>query len=250
MDFPAEEIRAFDQIYQGLVNAAWRWDLWGAAYVINRGCDAACFEGFCAGLVGLGREPYQTALADPNSLVRFASSDIDFTSGRLFEAARAAYKNVAGKRLPAANRRRPRNPVGKRWLVRDLPTMYPELAARYVFRLNGGQPRRRGSPKWACEMFWNHGEATACDDCLQKFKSQGSKTVYSDMPPRVTFGRGWFSVGAMHWFDAPDDAVFPARDGSRVLARAVCGGICDVTISWAPRAERECGKRPATSGAC
>jgi hypothetical protein len=58
----------------------------------------------------------------------------------------------------------------------------------------------------------------------------------------VVFGRGWFSHGAVHWFGASDETVFPARDGNRVLAQAVCGGICDVTLAYAPRAGNECRK--------
>jgi hypothetical protein len=116
-------------------------------------------------------------------------------------------------------------------------------AVRLGFRLRGSQPDRRPAPEWACEKFIEHGERTPCDACVKKFRAQGSKTQHWDMPPRTTFGRGWFGLGAAHWFDATDDAVFPARDGSRVLARAVCGGICDVTLAWAPRAERECARR-------
>ncbi len=62
------------------------------------------------------------------------------------------------------------------------------------------------------------------------------------MPPHAEFGRGWFSVGAVHYFEGTDATVFPSRDGKRVLAAALCGGICDVTIAWAPQAERECDK--------
>jgi hypothetical protein len=62
------------------------------------------------------------------------------------------------------------------------------------------------------------------------------------LPPRIDFGRGWFSVGAVHWFPATNDSVFPSRDGKRLLAQAICGGICEVTACYAPRAERPCKK--------
>jgi hypothetical protein len=58
----------------------------------------------------------------------------------------------------------------------------------------------------------------------------------------VTFGQGWFSVGATHWFEASDATLFPSRDGQRLLAQAACGGICEVTIAWAPRSGNECRK--------
>lgn len=100
----------------------------------------------------------------------------------------------------------------------------------------------RPPPSWACPEYERHGDAV-CPACLALFESRGSQLGDWDMfPPRVEFGPGWFSVGAVHWFSATDDVVFTARDGRRVLAQAVCGSICDVTICWAPRAGRRCRK--------
>lgn len=100
----------------------------------------------------------------------------------------------------------------------------------------------RRVPAWACQKFPEHGEYAICEACQENFRADGGKTQYSDMPPRAKFGRGWFSVGATHWFDATEATVFPARDGRRVLAQAFCGGICEVTMAWAPQAERACVK--------
>lgn len=97
-------------------------------------------------------------------------------------------------------------------------------------------------PSWACSHFETHGDGQICDDCLKNFQRQGNRTRGWDLPPRVAFGRGWFSVGTVHWFGATDETVFPSRAGDRVLAQAVCGGICDVTLTYAPRAGDECGK--------
>jgi len=97
-------------------------------------------------------------------------------------------------------------------------------------------------PSWACKDFETHGHGQICDDCLKKFQGHGNRTRGWDLPPRVAFGRGWFSHGAVHWFGATDETVFPSRAGDRVLAQAVCGGICDVTLTYAPRADRECRK--------
>jgi hypothetical protein len=100
----------------------------------------------------------------------------------------------------------------------------------------------RRIPAWACDKYGEHGDHAVCERCQENFRANGSKTEYRDMPPRARFGRGWFSVGAVHWFEATDATVFPSRDGKRLLAAAFCGGICDVTIAWAPQAERECDK--------
>jgi hypothetical protein len=100
----------------------------------------------------------------------------------------------------------------------------------------------RRPPTWACTAFQVHTESTICDVCLANFRAQGSKTRHFDMPPRVRFEAGWLGVGASHWFDATDDVVFPSKDGRRVLAQAACGGICELTLTWAPQAGRECRK--------
>jgi hypothetical protein len=55
------------------------------------------------------------------------------------------------------------------------------------------------------------------------------------MAPRVHFGRGWHGIGASHWFEADDATVFPSRDGKRLLAAAVCGGICEALLAFPPR---------------
>lgn len=74
------------------------------------------------------------------------------------------------------------------------------------------------------------------------FKEQGNNTTGFDMAPRAHFGRGWHGIGASHWFTADDSTVFPSKDGKRLLAAAICGGICEVTLASAPRAGQECDK--------
>jgi len=100
----------------------------------------------------------------------------------------------------------------------------------------------RRAPEWACPKFSEHDRGTVCEACQERFRAQGSQTQYSDLPPRARFGRGWFRVGATHWFEATDATVFPAREGGRVLAQAFCGGICEVTVAYAPQAGMECAR--------
>jgi hypothetical protein len=203
---PSTEIVAFDRVFAKLVDDACRWDLWAAAYIYTKGCDLDGFLGFRAGLVGLRREVYYATLTDPNPLAHVARVEIDFLGGRLLLAAPAAYKHVTGKRMPPDAASHPMKPPGKGPRVADLVKKFPELVTKFGFRLKGSRPDRRPAPRWACEKFNAHGEQTVCDDCLKNFKAQGSKTQGWDMPPRTKFGQGWFSVGAVHWFDATDDA--------------------------------------------
>jgi hypothetical protein len=100
----------------------------------------------------------------------------------------------------------------------------------------------RRTPTWACGDFEHHQSDHLCAACLTNFLAQGRDADDVCLPPRVQFGRGWFSVGATHWFGATDEMTFPSRDGRRLLAQTVCGTICDVTLAYAPRVGRECRK--------
>jgi len=121
-----------------------------------------------------------------------------------------------------------------------------------VLRLEALSMSRR--PSWACPEYERHGDV-ACRECLRLYGARGPVPQARDsLPPRMTFGQGWFSLGATHWFEASDDTLFPSRDGRRLLAQAACGGICEVTSAWAPRPGSECRKclralRRATSQA-
>lgn len=63
-----EEIVAFELRFQQVHGAVYRWDLWAAGYLIGGGCSDDSFMDFRAGLIALGREWYERASADPDSL--------------------------------------------------------------------------------------------------------------------------------------------------------------------------------------
>lgn len=65
-----DEIISFESAFRRYLNNAYTWDLWGAAYVINGGCSDDGFEYFRRWLVSRGRDTYETALADPESLAQ------------------------------------------------------------------------------------------------------------------------------------------------------------------------------------
>jgi hypothetical protein len=65
-----EEIIAFEVAFRRYLNEAYTWDLWGAAYVVHGGCSDDGFEYFRRWLVTRGRDVYERALADPDSLAQ------------------------------------------------------------------------------------------------------------------------------------------------------------------------------------
>jgi hypothetical protein len=62
----------FGRTFADLVRQAATWDLYGAAYLIGGGCDDGGFEDFRFGLVAAGREIYDNALSDADSLAGYA----------------------------------------------------------------------------------------------------------------------------------------------------------------------------------
>ncbi len=63
------DLIAFAADYQRVLDQAYHWDLWGAAYVINGGCSDDGFDYFCDWLISRGRSAYEAALATPDALV-------------------------------------------------------------------------------------------------------------------------------------------------------------------------------------
>ena len=67
-ELSAEEVVSFEVAFRRYLNDAYKWDLWGAAYVVHGGCSDDGFEYFRRWLVSRGRNVYEAALADPDSL--------------------------------------------------------------------------------------------------------------------------------------------------------------------------------------
>lgn len=128
-DLPPDEIVAFDQMLQELLVAAYRWDLWGAAVIINGGCSEDGFEHFRAWLVGQGERVYREALADPETLVDRAEPDATNAESLLY-AAGDAYRIETGRDLPA-RAVHPSEPAGERWHEGNLKTLFPKLWAAF-----------------------------------------------------------------------------------------------------------------------
>lgn len=69
---PENEIIEFDNLFTELMDKAYTADLWDAAFIINCGCSDDGFSEFREWLIGRGREIFDNALADPESLVNVA----------------------------------------------------------------------------------------------------------------------------------------------------------------------------------
>ncbi|WP_460806492.1 DUF4240 domain-containing protein [Micromonospora zhanjiangensis] len=59
------DILDFEERFDRLQDALYRWDVWAAAYLISGGCSDDSFMDFRAGVIALGRDWYERVLASP-----------------------------------------------------------------------------------------------------------------------------------------------------------------------------------------
>lgn len=125
-----KEIIEFEKIYQEKMIEAYRWDLWGAAYIISGGCSDDGFHYFCSFLISEGEGIFNNAIIDPNSL-----SNINIEEDAELEefgyVASEVYEEKTGETIPDNNLDFPADPIGKNWEEKDLDGMFPKLAAKY-----------------------------------------------------------------------------------------------------------------------
>jgi len=126
---PPEEIVSFDEIFNRKYFAAYRWDLWGAAYVIAGGCSDDGFMDFRSELISRGQAVYDAALRDPESLADVEPS-VEGLEGWQYVAGRA-YRAKTGRDLPDNGERQPEEPAGQQWEEDELPTLFVRLSGKF-----------------------------------------------------------------------------------------------------------------------
>lgn len=92
------EIIEWNHIFDRLAARAHTVDLWGAAYLINGGASDDGFYYFRCWLIGMGREVYEAAVANPDSLADAAAEGID-AEAEIYSAAHQAWMVVTGRYL-------------------------------------------------------------------------------------------------------------------------------------------------------
>ena len=124
-----EDLLAFDADFHRASRAAYRWDLWGAAYVINGGCSDDGFIDFRSWLIAQGKGIYDAALADPESLAdhiqeAFAEfEEIAYVPIEVFE-------KKYDEDWPGTGGSHATEPDGKDWQEDELDRLFPKLPAR------------------------------------------------------------------------------------------------------------------------
>ncbi|MBW4472584.1 MAG: DUF4240 domain-containing protein [Stenomitos rutilans HA7619-LM2] len=143
-----EQIIAFDHLFLLKRLEAYRWDLWGVAHLLCGGCSNDGFEDFRRWLVGQGRQAFERALRDPESVVDLlertgqmkpikADSAVSVQGERLAYASCKAYESLAGEAMPEMDLEAlaaffPRQPLGEPWDEEDLSKLFPRVAKRFL----------------------------------------------------------------------------------------------------------------------
>jgi hypothetical protein len=129
-----QAIIEFARIRHRLDHRAYTWSLWGAAYVIEDGCSDDCFRDFRSYVISLGREPYENALRDPDSLASVAENAEVGDWENADNVAPDAYSSVTGNDFPLDDSDLSGRPRGTPFNENDaagLARRYPRLAARF-----------------------------------------------------------------------------------------------------------------------
>jgi hypothetical protein len=135
-----DELVAFEHQFDDLTDRAYRRDLWGAAYLINGGASDDGFYYFRCWLVGMGKQVYEAALADPDNLVDYVDPELDRYETETYGAPLQAWRQKGGdeaeyERLHARRKRRSPKLKGKDWDFDDddeVRKRLPRLAALYL----------------------------------------------------------------------------------------------------------------------
>lgn len=127
---PVSEIHEFKRVMDELLDRAYTWDLWGAAFVINGGCSDDGFEYFRCWLLTQGEQAYERALEDPESLAAIAVEDGECEA--FLYAPVEAIKQVSGPdALQPRYRPHPAEPAGTPWEEEELDARFPKLTAKF-----------------------------------------------------------------------------------------------------------------------
>ncbi|AXG77463.1 DUF4240 domain-containing protein [Streptomyces paludis] len=99
-----DSVLDFARHFEARYNRAYHWDLWGAAAVLLGGASDDAFDYFRCWLIGQGREIFEGALHDPDSLAELLDDfdeRVDGDGEELGYAADEAYEQLTGVVAPA-----------------------------------------------------------------------------------------------------------------------------------------------------
>lgn len=98
-----DDVVDFARHFEARYNRAYRWDLWGAAWVLCDGVSDDAFDFFRCWLIGQGREVFEGALHEPDALADLLDDFDEETDGDAEDLGYApyeAYEQLLGVPMP------------------------------------------------------------------------------------------------------------------------------------------------------
>jgi hypothetical protein len=129
-----DELRSFGQHFTDCKDRAYSWELWAAAYVIGGGCSDDKFSDFRSTLISNGREIFEMALANPESLadIGYDADSADYEGYQYVPM--TVYSDMSGgQRIPRLHPH-PATPSGRDWDEAKVAELYPKLTKRYDYK--------------------------------------------------------------------------------------------------------------------
>jgi hypothetical protein len=80
---PLQEVLSFHAHFTECLDRAYSWSMWAAAYIIGGGCSDDSFWDFRSTVISMGREIYEDALRDPETLAKLDLEEGDDMQGRV-----------------------------------------------------------------------------------------------------------------------------------------------------------------------
>lgn len=123
-------IQSFQVQYDAMIHRANRWDLWGAAYLMNGGCSDDGFRYFCHWLISEGETVFERALENPDTLAEVTRQEY-FELESFAYVALGVFEAKGSGELERDFSIELAMPEGDEWDEDDLPSLFPRLAAIY-----------------------------------------------------------------------------------------------------------------------
>ena len=130
---PLAEVRSFNEHFTDSLDRAYNHKLWGAAYVIGGGCGDDGFWDFRSTLISMGREIFERALADPESLADVLTEDESLQYEGFQSVAYVVTQDLSGGQEFPRARPHPENPTGEKWDEETVGDLFPKLAEKFHY---------------------------------------------------------------------------------------------------------------------
>lgn len=132
MGIEEDEILQFHRAFEDTVRAAYRWDLWGAAHIINDGCSDDGFDRFLGWLISRGRKFFDRALSNPERAGDGVQPGQVVECEEIWYAASRAYEEKTAKSdFFEVVEESSRTIRGQEWEEEEVYDLFPNLAKKF-----------------------------------------------------------------------------------------------------------------------